>query len=116
MAALLAVTTFSYGDDAGPAVPTIDRSESIAAKNIDKDCTFKGKKMWGKVKVVKSFPDFKVKVVKSFADLHVKKVTSFPDKCGRWQFVDSFPDFTIKYVDSFPDFEIKWVDSFPGVP
>lgn len=86
------------------------------AGKVDSDCTLNGKKLYGDVKVVDSFPDFEVRVVDSFADLHVKWVDSFPDACGRWRRVDSFPDFTIKYVDSFPDFEIKRVDSFPGVP
>jgi hypothetical protein len=57
-----------------------------------------------------------VQIVKSFPDLKVKKVNSFPNKVGEWQFVDSFPDFTIQYVDSFPDIKIQFVNSFPGVP
>lgn len=72
-------------------------------------------KLYGKVKIVSSFPDYKVKVVESFADLHVKRVDSFADKPGLWKIVDSFPDFTVQFVDSFPDFTIKYVDSFPGV-
>ena len=65
-----------------------------AANPIDKkSCSINGIKLAGKVKVVKSFPD----------------------DCGEWQFVESFPDFTIKYVDSFPDFTIRMTDSFPGV-
>jgi hypothetical protein len=79
-------------------------------------CSFKGKKLYGKVQVVTSFPDIKVQVVSSFPDLKVKKVTSFPDSCGKWQLVDSFPDFKIQLVDSFPDVKIQYVDSFPGVP
>ena len=87
-----------------------------AANPIDKKtCSINGIKLAGKVKVVKSFADFKVKVVSSFPDIEVKKVGSFPDDCGEWKFVDSFPDFTIQYVDSFPDFSIRMVDSFPGV-
>ena len=85
-------------------------------KKISKDCTFKGKKLYGKIKVVSSFPDFKIKKVTSFPDLKVKKVSSFPDKCGKWKFVGHFPDIKIKWVDSFEDFSIKFVDSFPGVP
>ena len=50
------------------------------------------------------------------SDLNVKKVSSFPDNIGEWQFVDSFPDFTVQFVDSFPDIKIKFVDSFPGIP
>lgn len=82
---------------------------------IGSDCTFKGKKLSGKVQIVTSFPDFKVKVVSSFQDLNVQKVSSFPSECGKWQFTDSFPDFKIQIVDSFEDFSIKYVDSFPGV-
>lgn len=63
---------------------------------------------YGKVKVVNAFPDYKVKVVKSFADYKVKVVDSFPDNPGYWQFVDSFPDFTIQFVDSFPDFTVEF--------
>ncbi len=91
-------------------------TEAVPMGKIGKKCRYKGKKLWGKVKIVKSFPDFKVKVVSSFPDLKVKKVTSFPTKCGKWKFVKSFPDFKIKFVKSFPDFKIKYVSSFPGVP
>ncbi len=79
------------------------------------DCTFNGIKLYGKVKVVASFPDIKVKVVSSFPDLNVQTVNSFPDKCGKWQFVTSFPDYTVQYVESFQDIKIKFVNSFPGV-
>ena len=77
-------------------------------------CTFNGKKLYGKIKEVTSFPDVKVKVVSSFPDVKVKKVTSFPDSCGKWQFVYSFPDTKVQFVDSFPDVKIQYVDSFPG--
>jgi hypothetical protein len=80
------------------------------------DCECKGVPLYGKVKIVNSFPDFKVKIVESFPDLKVKLVDSFPDSCGKWKIVDSFPDFTIQFVDSFPDFTIKMVESFPGMP
>ncbi len=32
---------------------------------------------------------------------------------GKIQFVESFPDITVKVVESFPDLEVKIVDSFP---
>ncbi len=83
---------------------------------IGKDCTFKGKKLYGKVQIVNSFPDFKVQIVSSFPDLKVKQVTSFPDRCGKWQIVTSFPDFKVQFVSSFPDFKIQYVSSFPGTP
>ena len=101
-------------------IPYFTPDEPVAGRNyvenIDRDkCTCRGIKLYGKVKVVESFPDLKVKVVESFPDLKVKTVGSFPDECGEWQFVESFPDFTIKYVESFPDVKIKFVESFPGM-
>ncbi len=71
-------------------------------------------KIFGKIQIVDSFPDYKVKIVDSFADLHVQVVTSFPDAPGKWKMVDSFPAYKIQFVDSFPDFTIKYVESFPG--
>lgn len=89
---------------------------SASAGNVDSACRVKGKRLYGKVKVVDSFPDIKVQVVRSFPDLKVKRVTSFPDSCGKWQFVDSFPDLKVQFVDAFPDIKIQYVDSFPGRP
>jgi len=98
------------------AVAAVSLSPRAAdAGAVSGSCTFKGKKMYGKVQVVTSFPDLKVQVVSSFPDLKVQKVTSFPDSCGKWQLVDSFPDFKVQFVDSFPDVKIQYVDSFPGV-
>jgi hypothetical protein len=82
---------------------------------VGSDCTFKGKKMYGKVQKVTSFPDIKVQKVTSFPDLKVQKVTSFPDSCGKWQFVTSFPDFKVQFVTSFPDIKVQFVTSFPGI-
>ena len=62
---------------------------------VTKDGYYNGIKLFGKVKVVKSFADFKVLLVKSYPDLKVKRVSSFPDKIGEWKFVDSFPDIKI---------------------
>ena len=86
-----------------------------SAGAVTKDGYYNGIKLCGKVKVVKSFADIKVQVVKSFPDLKVKRVNAFPDQIGEWQFVDSFPDFTIQFVDSFPDVKIQYVNSFPEV-
>tara|TARA_B100001146_G_C16003498_1_gene357763 strand:+ start:16 stop:366 length:351 start_codon:yes stop_codon:yes gene_type:complete len=73
-------------------------------------------KIYGKIQIVNSFPDYKVQVVNSFPDLKVQVVNSFPDKPGKWQMVNSFPDYKIQFVNSFPDFKIQYVNSFPGKP
>jgi hypothetical protein len=83
---------------------------------INCDCTFNGKKLYGRYKVVDVFPDFKVRVTNVFEDLDVEKVTVFPDSCGNWQEDDTFPDFTVQFVDVFEDFSIKYVNVFPGIP
>ena len=62
---ILSCTIISAGDD--PVKP---------------DCTCKEIKLYGKVKIVEHFPDFKVKAVDHFPDLKVKLVEHFPDECG----------------------------------
>jgi len=49
-------------------------------------------KLYGKIKIVTSFEDYKVKLVDSFADLHVQKVDNWPDSPGKWKIVESFED------------------------
>ncbi|HOH96042.1 MAG TPA: hypothetical protein PK638_02520 [Candidatus Enterocola sp.] len=94
---------------------------SIFAKvSIDKDnCTItkdgKTFPLYGKVKIVESFPDIKVKIVDSFADIKVTIVDSFADECGKVKIVDSFPTIKVQLVNSFPDITVKIVDSFPGI-
>jgi len=88
---------------------------ATAGGKFDKSsCTFNGKKLYGNIQEVTSFPDVKVQVVSSFPDVKVQKVSSFPDKCGKWKMVTSFPDTKVQFVTSFPDVKIKYVDSFPG--
>jgi len=79
-------------------------------------CQYKGVPLYGKVKFVNSFPDFKVKIVENFPDLKVKYVENFPDACGKWKVVENFPDFKVQIVENFPDFTIKIVENFPGMP
>ncbi|MGJ3233026.1 MAG: hypothetical protein ACFE0P_14645 [Oceanicaulis sp.] len=83
--------------------------------DIAADCTLNGVPLHGRVEVVEHFADFDVEIVDGFPDLDVKPVTSFPDECGEWEFVDTFPDFTVRFVDSFPDFTIQYVERFPGL-
>ena len=94
------------------APPSLEASPTV----VGSDCTVKGKKLYGKVKVVDSFPDLKVQVVSAFPDLKVNVVTAFPDRCGQWQMVDSFPDLKVQWVTAFPDIKIQYVDAFPGRP
>lgn len=103
--------TVSFGRNAGVTDYALRHQKP---RSNESTCTYGAIRLYGKVKVVTSFADIKVKVVESFADLQVEKVTSFPNDCGKWEFVESFPDFTIQFVDSFEDISIKFVGSFPG--
>ncbi len=78
------------------------------------DCTFNGKRLWGKIQYVTSFPDVKVRET-TFPDLRVQEVTAFPDRCGKWQIVTAFPDLKVQKVTAFEDFQIQH-SSFPGIP
>lgn len=94
----------------------LERTVAVGAEDpIDDDCRCEGIPLYGKVKVVEAFADFKVKIVGSFPDLKVRTVSAFADECGEWQFVESFPDFTVQFVESFPDFTIQFVENFPGL-
>ncbi len=83
---------------------------------IDREtCTFKGIPLYGRVKIVTDLADFDVKIEKDLPDLDVEVVDALPNSCGRWEFVDDLPDFTIRFVDDLPDFTIRFVDALPGV-
>ena len=86
----------------------------VHALAVDSNCSKNGVALYGRVKIVDSFATFKVKKVKVFADLKVKFVDSFANKCGRWQIVDTFEDFSVEFVDAFEDFSIL-ESEFPGV-
>lgn len=112
---VLALTALVMGSHAG--VPSKPQAPQPPKGKVDlATCTFNGKRLYGRVMYVDSFPDFRVKVVRAFPDLKIQRVTSFPDSCGKWQEVKDFPDLRIKLVDSFPDFTIQYVDAFPGKP
>lgn len=104
----ISIGAFAQNNDKKPA--GIDKS----------NCTYTNKdgktfNLYGKVKIVESFPDIKVQLVESFPDLEVKLVDNFPDQCGKVKLVESFPDVKVQIVNSFPDIKVKIVDNFPGV-
>jgi hypothetical protein len=93
------------------------RSPANAAGGLDKaTCTFKGKRLYGKIQIVDAFPDVKVQTVKAFPDLKVQEVNAFPDRCGLWQMVKAFPDTKVQFVTAFPDVKVQFVSAFPGMP
>ena len=110
LAAFVAMSVGGFGRD--PGAPVV----AAAGGKVGGDCSFKGKKLYGKIKIVDAFPDLKVQIVDAFPDLKVQVVDAFPDKCGKWKMVDAFPDVKIQMVTAFPDVKIKYVNAFPGLP
>lgn len=84
---------------------------SMATNNISSNCTFNGKKLYGRVKFVKNFADIKVKYVNNFEDIRVKMVDNFATSCGLWQVDNNFPDFTVEVVNNFEDIKVKIVNN-----
>jgi hypothetical protein len=109
--AVAAIVTLSV------AAALVPGGSALADSKFNKsDCSFNGKKIYGKIQEVNAFPDVKVQVVNAFPDVKVQKVNAFPDKCGKWQIVTAFPDTKVQFVTAFPDVKIQYVDAFPGVP
>ena len=78
-------------------------------------CMLKGKKLYGKVKIVKYNPTFKVKTVTYSQNLKVKKVKYSANSCGKWEFVKYGEDFSVQFVDYGEDLKIKYVDYGEGM-
>jgi hypothetical protein len=99
------------------ALPGRDGARPVSTeRNRIEDCKFRGKKLYGKVRVVTAFADFRVREVRAFEDLKVQKVTAFPDACGKWEFVTAHEDFTVEFVTAHEDFTVRYVTDFPGTP
>ncbi|MCB1176515.1 MAG: hypothetical protein KDK36_02945 [Leptospiraceae bacterium] len=90
-------------------------SLGIDANPISKDCTFNGKKLSGRVKIVNHAGDFNVQVVNHAADLNVLLTNGMLSNCGEWQYVQTGYDFTVVIVNYAPDFRIQFVQAMPGV-
>ena len=83
---------------------------------IDKEtCTYKGKKLYGNVRIVDCGADFDVRIVECGADLEVKVEEYSAYRCGEWHFVNAGEDFTVRFVDGCADFDIRFVNSAPSV-
>ncbi|AVQ10749.1 Uncharacterized protein XB16_0402 [Leptospira santarosai] len=92
-------------------IPVLLFSES----SVSNDCTYKGRKLYGRIMLVSSNPDLRVRSVNSIPDLRVQTVTTVPNRCGEWQMVTSNPDLRVQIDPSFGEFTIQFVESFPGV-
>lgn len=79
------------------------------------NCTWNGKRLYGRIRYVDSFPDVRVRVVTALPRLRVREVSSLPNECGEWQIVTSFPDLKVQLVDGLQDLTIEYVTAFPGL-
>jgi hypothetical protein len=78
-------------------------------------CTFNGKKLYGKVKVVNSGEDFKVRIVENSEDISIISTDKDPSKCGQWKFVEYSEDFKVRFVTNGEDFKIRYTTGEPKI-
>lgn len=83
---------------------------------IDRDsCSCKGIPLYGRVKIVTEYPDFRIQVTDNYPDIVVKIVGEHSHYCCEWQIVNDYPDFTIQFVEDYPDFTIAFSNDFYGI-
>ena len=86
------------------------------ANPVQKDCTYKGKKLFGKVRIVQYGEDFTVRAVTYSEDFKIQHVSYSQTECGKWQFAEYGEDFKIRFVEYSEDFKVKFVEYSPGLP
>lgn len=96
-------------------VVVVAASPAFGQSKIGRDCTFKGKPLWGRVQFVTSGADLKIEIVSLGADLKVMEVSSLPNACGKWQTVTAVPDLRVQIDTVAPDLKIEYVADLPGV-
>ena len=80
-----------------------------AAEEIAEDCTFGGVPLYGNVRIVEHFGDFKVRKVEHFGDLKVK-YSPFGTDCGEWRLVDVGEDLRLNLSLSAKTLPLKkWI-------
>lgn len=84
---------------------------------IDSDsCTCKGIPLYGRVKIVTEYPDFRIQVTDNYPDIVVKIVEDYrPNVCCIWKIVEDYPDFTVQFVEDYPDFTVSFSDYSHGI-
>lgn len=88
-----------------------------AREPIDSDsCTCKGIPLYGRVKIVTEYPDFRIKVTDNYPDIVVKIVDrDYPGECCMWEIVENYPDFTVQFVEDYPDFTVAFSNDSYGI-
>ena len=108
-----AVVAGTSGTQSIVSARTRTRSHSLVEKGT---CSFRGKKLYGKIQFVAQHGDGTVQEVAAFPDLKMKQVRAYADRCGMWQLVDAGADTKVQFVASFADVRIQRVSAFPGLP
>jgi len=107
------LATVIVAGGAGAQAEVSARGKGIVDKGT---CSFRGKRLYGKIQIVSEHADVTVQEVGSFPDLKMKQVPAYPDRCGLWQLVETGGDTKIQFVSAFPDVRIQRVAAYPGLP
>ena len=89
----------------------------VSREPIDvENCSCKGIPLYGRVKIVTEYPDFRIQVTDNYPDIVVQIVDRYyPGECCMWKIVDDYSDFTVQFVDSYPDFTVSFSDHSHGI-
>lgn len=85
-----------------------------AVGKIEEDCTYKGIRLYGKVRIVYAGENLKVRIANAGEDLRVQTVNAGANSCGKWEFVTFGEDYKILFVDAGEDFVIRFDTANPG--
>lgn len=89
-------------------------SGSRSANPISPDGTYKGRKLYGRVRLVPGAADFDVSISDCNGDLRVELTEGGCFRPGQWNIVEHGADFTVHLSTSGKDFTIEF-SNFPGV-
>jgi hypothetical protein len=88
----------------------------IWANPISSDCSFKGKKLYGRVRIVEANEDIRVRVVTANEEFRVfLNPITWQDRCGEWHYVTANENLKIRFVEANEDFRIRFVGANPGL-
>jgi len=67
-------------------------------------------RIFGKIRIVKRFPDYTIQIVETGADLEVELVETCCYAPGKWKLVSGHGDYNVKLVTANPDFTVSCKD------
>jgi hypothetical protein len=87
----------------------------VLSNPIGSDCSFNGKKLYGRVRIVNAGEDVKVRIVNAGENLRVEFSSIEYSQCGRWFFSQSGENVKIRFVEAGEDITVRVHPNNPGL-